>query len=75
MGADVGAVGQEVMATDGAPGIPGLSQVLQELADKNARNAIASASTNVNQNGYGNGAQANFKGPPIGAPTGPRVRR
>jgi len=72
MGADVGRVGLEAMAAGGAPG---LSQVLQELADKNAKNAITSASTNVNQNGYGNGAQANFKGPPLGAPTGPRVRR
>lgn len=73
MGADVWAVGQEAIATDGTPG---LSQVLQEeLADKNAKNAIASASTNTNQNGYGNEIQANSKGPPVGAPTGPRVRR
>lgn len=60
------------MATDGAPRISGL---LQELVDKDARNATARATTNANQNGYGNGAQANFKGPPLGAPTGPRVRR
>lgn len=72
MGADVGAVGQAAVATDGAPRVLGL---LQELADKDAGNATARVTINANQNGYGNGAQANFKGPPLGAPTGPRVRR
>jgi len=71
MGADIGVVGQAAVATDGAPGS---LQVLQEFADKNARNTATNASTNGNQNGYGNGAQGNFKGPPLGAPTGPRVR-
>ena len=72
MGAGVGVVGQAAITIDGAPKIP---RLLQELADKDARNAIASASTNANQNGYGSGAQANLKRPPLGAPTGPRVRR